>query len=165
MTAVTELSTQYGKETDPRTYGALDPQDAGLSMHILPFEHTQAAAGTTGSVVKLRKLPAGRVVFFPKLSYIDWSAQGTSGDDIHIGYDAYTGEDGVTVVADPNAFDDTVDVENAGAAAMGSDMAAGTTFFEFNSTDGVDIIVTENITSVEVGETLRGYLVIGVVGR
>lgn len=165
MTAVTELSTQYGKETDPRTYGPLDPQDAGLTLHMLPFEHTQVAAGTTGSVVKARKLPAGRVVVFPLNSYIAWSAQGTAGDDIHIGYDAYTGEDGVAVVADPNAFDDTVDVENAGRAAMGSDLAAGITSMEFNSKDGVDIIITLNCTTVEIGETLKGHICIGVVGR
>lgn len=165
MTAVTELSTQYGKETDPRTYGSLDPQDAGLSIHFLPFEHTQAAAGTTGSVVKLRKLPAGRVIFFPLNSYIAGSAQGTAGDKLDIGYDAYTGEDGVAVVADPDAFDNDIDVENAFRAAMGSDLAAGITFVEFNSQDGVDIIATLACTTVEIGETLKGHLCIGVVGR
>lgn len=165
MTVINEYSLQYLRSTDPRTNGALEPQDSGIILRVLPFSHTQLVAGTTGSNVLLRKLPAGRVLFFPHLSRIDFSAQGTGADVADIGYAAYTGEDGVAVVAALTAFDNDIAIENAATAFMGSDFAAGSNgAVEFNSATGVDIIVTLAVTSVEVGETMKGYLVFAYVG-
>ena len=163
MTVVNEYSPEFLKATDPRTNGALAPEKSGQILRFLPFAHTQLAAGTTGSDVVLARLPAGRVIFFPHLSRISCSAQGTSGDVGDIGYKAYTGEDGVAVVAALDVFDADIAMENAYNGFMGSDHVANPAV-PFNSTSGVDIIITLAITSVEVGETINGYLVYAVVG-
>lgn len=124
---VTNLSsTQFGKNTDPRTNGYLVPQEyqAPLFTSIIDFNQG-AAAGDSGSTVNLAKLPSGRVLFLPRLSFLQWTAFGGAGS-MTIGTRAYTDENDNTVAAVPAAFDTGVSVVAAGGALMGQTLTAGT---------------------------------------
>lgn len=125
--AVTNLSsTQFGKNTDPRTNGYLVPQEYQTPLFWTKIDFNQgAAAGDSGSTVNLAKLPSGRIVFLPKLSFLQWSAFGGTGS-MTIGTRAYTDENDNAVAAVPAAFDTGVSVVAAGGALMGASVAAGT---------------------------------------
>ena len=129
------------------------------------YSYTVPAGGlASGSILHLRLLPAGQIFFLPKESYIQWSDMGT-GTTFDIGHAAYTGLDGAAVAADDNLFDDDVDVAtSASEALLGSDYGIGTTttangmFKEFNSKDGVPIIVTNAGSTMAAAATVYGYL-------
>lgn len=165
MGVTTEYSTEYLKTTDPRTYGSLNPEQAPRDIKFIPFNFTQGvAAGDAASKAVLAFLEAGRFYVLPKLSFIDWDAFGSS-RVLDIGYAAYTDEDGNTVVADPDAFDDDVDVASAGRAAMGSDIAAASGgSFLFKARDGVAITATVAGGTIPAGTKLKGYLAVARVG-
>ena len=165
MAVTNEFSAQYLKATDPRTYGRLDPEDTPMNVRIERFEFTQsAAAGDATSTMTLGQLPPGRCVFFPKMSWLSWDAFGAS-RVLDIGHAAYTGEDGVAVVAATNKWDDNIDVSSAGGAAMGSDLviadAAGT---EFKSAAGVNIVANVAGGTIPAGTKIFGYLAYMPVG-
>lgn len=164
MSVTTQGSTEYNKTTDPRTYGSLNPEQAQLDIKFIPFTHVQSGAGADGSSSNLVHLEAGRWVVLPKLSFIDWSAFGSS-RVLDIGLGAYTGEDGVAVVAALHAFDDDIDISSAGRAAMGSDIAAVTGGrFLVKTSGGVDIIATCTGGTFPDAATLTGYLAVAKVG-
>ena len=136
-------------------------------LEALPFTYTTPSALAIGSVLHLRRLPAGDVWLFPILSRIQWTDMGT-GTTIDIGYGAYKGYDGVEVAADDNLFDDDVDVAGAaGEAALGSDYTIAVTttgtgqYKKFSSKDGVPIILTNASSTLASGGTIDGYLIIG----
>jgi hypothetical protein len=72
-------------------------------MHAAYFTHDQSAAGDATSSVAIVKLPAGRVrlLLGASMVYVNWT---TASATIDIGWDAYTGFDGVAVVADPDGL-------------------------------------------------------------
>ena len=164
MGVTNEKSTQYIAEYGTPHIALAKIQN--LKMEILPFDFTQgAAAGDATSTVKLRRLPAGLVYFFPFLSRFTCSDIGSNGT-IDIGHGAYVGFDGVAVNASTALFDDDVDVSGqANQAAMGSDYVEATTantgaFKKFESQAGVDILVTVNTSTIAAAAQIHGYLVI-----
>lgn len=165
MAVTNESSAEYLKQTDPRTNGVLDPQNSAQKVYKQEFNFTQgAAAGDDGSGALLLQLPPGRVKFYPLESAIQWSAFGAS-RVLDVGVAAYVGEDGVTVAAAPVAFDTDIDVSSAGKAKLGSDVAAATgAVFEYNSTEGVDVVVLCTGGTIPAAATLKGYLTYAVVG-
>lgn len=122
------------------------------------FTHTQVAVGDANSLVEVINLPAGRVrvMFNESLIEHNWV---TATIDMSVGWAAYTDQDGVAVVADPNGIDVAVDVEVAGVFIPGSAIAAGTAkTMLFESRDGVTITVQAIAAALAVGDTANGYL-------
>jgi hypothetical protein len=140
-------------------------KNAGVSyggmLRKYDFTFVQAtAAGDITSTAELIRLPPGRCEIILPLSYAQWSAFGAA-RLLDIGYAAYTGVDGVAVVAAPAAFDDDVDVAAAGGAVLGSDAAAATgKRFILQSRDGVSIIATVAGGTIIVGAALTGFFVV-----
>ena len=140
-------------------------------LECLPYTYTVPAGGVAnGSILYVRLLPPGDTWFFPILSRIQFTDMGT-GTLLDIGYAAYTGYDGVAVVADDNLFDDDVDVAaSAGEAALGSDFTIAVTttttgqYKKFSSKTGVSIIATVSGSSLAAAGTIDGYLIIGRAG-
>jgi hypothetical protein len=179
--AVTNLSsTQFLKNTDPRTNSLLVPQEYQAELDVSIFDFTQTGgAGDSGSTVNLAKLPSGRAVFLPKLSFIQWSAMGGTGA-MAIGYRGYNDENDTAVVAAASAFDTGVSTVSAGGAAMGASVAAGTggrfTFLSKSTrlgniiTDptafGVTLFatITGGAGCLPNAATLTGYIVYALLG-
>lgn len=166
MAVTNETSTEFNQATDPRTYGKMDPDVTPQKAKIARFNFTQsAAAGDIASTQKLLFLPPGRIIVFPKLSFIQWTAFGAA-RVLDIGYAAYTGEDGVAVGALANAFDDDIDVSAAGGAAMGSDLTVGTgMLWTFKSSGGVTLLSTVAGGTIPAAATLKGYVTYAEVGQ
>lgn len=135
----------------------------GGKLQVAFFEHDQSGAGEATSTVAVVKLPAGRVRVFLPLSkaYVNWT---TGSATLDFGWDAYTGLDGVAVVADPDGLADGIDVESAGyfdlgafATAPSAIKATGGTK-EFTSKDGVVLRATSP-GAIASGDDLVGYVV------
>ena len=165
MAVTNESSTEYLKATDPRTNGLMAPEVTPQKIKYARFNFTQGvAAGDIGSTADLVRLPAGRIVVFPKASLIQWSAFGAA-RTLDVGYASYTDEDGTTVVAAAAVWDDDVDVTAAGVAALGSDLAAATGgAYDFKSDNGVKILATVAGGTIPAGATLKGYVAYAEVG-
>lgn len=155
MAVTTEKSTQLtaidaGKRNYSSDYGGVDK--------TFDFDFTQsAAAGDATSTAELVRIPAGRWYVHLDRCYAAWSAFGTA-RTLDIGWAAYTAPDGTAVVADPNGFDDAIDVAAAGGAAMGSDASTTCPGKKklFNSRDGVSIIATVAGGTIPAAATLIG---------
>jgi len=110
---------------------------------------TFTLAGATGTA-KMLRLPAGKVrVLVDKCRIV--CPAGTATADLHVGYAAYTGQDGVAVVGDDNAFADNLDI---GAGAVDVAFSLPTVgYLDLNSRDGVDIeIMIDTAASPAAGE-------------
>lgn len=166
MAVTTEKSTEYNQATDPRTYGRMDAEDTPQKLKSAPFNYTQgAAAGDIGSTQGLVYLPPGRYKVYWFLSRIEWSAFGAS-RTLDVGLGAYTAEDGTSTAAAANLADNDIDVSSAGAAAMGSDFAAGTggvTELKVGS-GGIGVFATVAGGTIPAAATLKGYLAYTEVG-
>lgn len=135
----------------------------GGKLQIAFFTHDQSGTGDAGSDVGIVKLPAGRVRVILPLSqaYVNWT---TGSALVDLGWDAYTGLDGVTVVADADGLANDIDVESAGLfnfGAFGTMPAAikatgGTKVF--TSKDGVTLRATSPTAMVS-GDDLVGYII------
>lgn len=135
----------------------------GGKLQIAFFTHDQAGTGDATSTVAMCKLPAGRVRVVLGLSraYINWT---TGSATMDIGWDAYTGLDGVAVVADPDGLVDGLDVDAVGmfgldvyATLPAAKRATGGTHL-FLSSGGVVIRATSPTAMVS-GDDFVGYLV------
>lgn len=155
MAVTTESSPEY-KQADG-TVGIASATKNVMVRRALKFTYTQgSAAGDDTSTLFFHKLPPGQVFFFPKTSYIRYTDFGGA-TVLDVGYEAYTGMDGVTVVASPTAFDTDLDVSGqAGVFALGSDI--NTYFVEFNSKDGVGIYGTIGGGTIAAGAVVEGFL-------
>lgn len=128
--------------------------DVGSKLRASYGKLTFTAAGT--GTAKMLRLPPGKVRVHTDLCRVVCPV-GTATADLHVGYAAYTGGDGVAVVADDNAFADNVDVGGGAIDAAFSLPAGG--FLEFDSLDGVDIEVMIDTAN----SPAAGDLVVSVV--
>ncbi len=115
------------------------------------FNFTQNGAGDAGSIANLVKFNGGRPVRILRVVYAPgWSALGAA-RTLDTGLSEYTGSDGVTVAADPDAFDANVDAS-----------AAGTKTIEVNqvveSRTSFTVTAQVNDAAFDDGETLEGYV-------
>ncbi len=160
MAVTTQKSTEYTNVTATPVVNNSTTEQHGR-VRIAFFTHDQSGAGDATSSVTLCKLPAGRVRLLLGSSFIyaNWT---TATADLDLGWDAYTGQDGVAVAADPNGLADVIDVEAAGTldgitlttlAAMKA--TGGTKVFE--SKDGVVLRATSTTTGIVDGDDLVGY--------
>lgn len=159
----TQLMTEYGKDTDPRTNGLLTGFQGFAPVGILRFGLT-AVAGVDGEIFLLRQLPPGRFVVYPRLSYLQIDALGAS-RVIAVGYQAYTDETGAAVAAAASAFDSGVSVASAVNLQLGASAAAGTGgIFEFNSRSGVNLVATVTGGTVPASSKINGYFTVSLPG-
>lgn len=138
---------------------ALSPVEHHGRMRTAFFDWLNGiVAGDAGGVIDIIKLPAGRVRLLGRLSSI-YHDMTTGGNTIDIGWAAYTGLDGVAVVADPNGLDSGVSVETAGTINIGTVAAVlavcGQKLFE--SQEGVIITVT-SVGIVAASDIMQGHL-------
>lgn len=134
----------------------------GGKVQLAFFTHDQSGTGDAGSDVGLVKLPAGRIrVLLPLSSaYINWT---TGSATLDLGWDAYTGLDGVAVVADPDGLIDGLDVDAVSQFNLGTyaglpaaiKATGGTKVF--TSKDGVTIRATSPTAMVS-GDDLVGFI-------
>jgi hypothetical protein len=102
------------------------------------------------------QLPAGKVRVHLAHSRVAHSAFGAS-RTLDLGWEAYTGDDGVAVAADPNGLDDGVDVSSAGNyAPVGTIGGDETKLFE--SQEGVVIAAQTNDATIPAAATIAGVL-------
>lgn len=134
--------------------------DEGGKLRSFYFHFVQgAAAGDATSTATLVHIPPGKWRIFLPLSVIQWTAFGAS-RVLDVGYAAHTNADGTAVTADPDSFDNDIDVSSAGQAALGSDFALGTgDTLEIDSKDGVDILATVAGGTIPAAAVLSGFIV------
>lgn len=157
MAVTDQKSTQRTNEdASPQV---MNPTHNALGrMRISYFSHTQSGAGDVLSTVELVKLPAGNVRLLGLLCAIrhNWTEATV---DMDVGWNAYTGHDGVAVVADDDGLDADVDVESAGIITIGSVLAANANQKVFQSKGGVTIVLKAQAAGLGDGDTVEGYLV------
>lgn len=133
------------------------------------FSHNQSEAGDATSDVALVKLPPGRVrlLLATSWAYVNWT---TGSATLDLGWDAYVGMDGVTVVADPDGLVDGLDVDAVGfrnfvgnaTGALNTNFttaaveAAGGTYL-FESKSGVVIRATSQDQALGSSDDLVGF--------
>ncbi len=126
-------------------------------LRVATFNWAKSAvAGEAADVVELVKLPAGRVRLLGAQSAI-YHNMTTGSQAIDIGWKAYTGLDGVTVVADPNGLDAATSFETAGfVSPLATVLIAASYVKHFESQDGVVLALTaaEIIAALD---SLYGY--------
>lgn len=162
MAVTHQESVQYENVFTDAPVNMNPASDVGGVLKFAYFQHDQSGAGEATSTVALLKLPAGRVrVLLPLSSaYVNWT---TGSATLDLGWDAYTGLDGVAVLADPDGLSDGIDVESAGffnlgayATAPAAIKATGGTK-EFVSKTGIVIRATSP-GAIASGDDLVGYI-------
>lgn len=159
MAVTTQNSTEY-EALYGSTLSTVYPTEYNGTLQTAYFVHDQSGAGDSGSLVYAIKLPPGRVRLIGKLSnvYVNWT---TASATLDIGWLAYTGLDGTTVVADPDGLDDGLNVESAGNVNLCSVAACVATGYTklFESRDGVTITFKTASTAIADGDDLAGTIV------
>jgi len=159
----TQNTTEYGRETDPRTNGFLTVQQNPSPVFMMRFNLT-TAAGSSGDVINLRFLPPGRIIVYPRLSYLQVDAFGAS-RVIDVGSAAYLDETGATVAAATAAWDTGISVAAAANIQLGASVAAGTGgIFEYTSRAGVTIQMIVTGGTIPVSTKINGFLAVAFPG-
>ena len=156
MAVVNEESTQIALGTaSPKEF--VDVSEWGNSYKLY-FDHTRAVTGDANSYTQLVKLPAGRIRVVIPESVIATSAFGAL-RTMDVGFEAYTGKDGVTVAANDVAFDTAIDVSSAATTIMGAAAGVDPTWY-FNSRDGVMLVAKIEAATAVAANTMKGYFTI-----
>ena len=134
----------------------LAPIDHHGKVRMAGVTYTQVANGSAGDIIQLCKLPAGRVKLLGKSSQLYINLV-TASMKVEVGWAAYTGLDGVAVVADPNGLDSTLDVETAAIFNIGSVLIAVGNIKTFESQEGVVITLTAT-TDVAASDNIIGFI-------
>ena len=164
------VTTQYGTEytsalvTKPAVLLPTSTWHGRLRSAFV--SHTQSGAGDATSSVALLALPAGTVRLIQPLCYlyVNWT---TASATLDLGWDAYTGLDGVAVAADPNGITDGLDVETADvygfeelSASIGTGITAATGYTKvFSSKEGVVLRATSQDQALAGSDSLSGVIV------
>lgn len=157
MAVTTQNATQYGNtQADPRVMNPT--HEAHGRLRVARFNFTQSGAGDAGSIVRLVKLPKGKVRAILPLSRVAFSALGAS-RTLDLGWQAHQADDGSgEVAADPNGLDDGVDAASAGAVIPEGTVGGDETKL-FESLDGVLLTAQINDGTIPDGTTLDGTIV------
>jgi len=157
MAVTTQNSTQYANtQADPRVMNPT--HDAHGRLRVARFNFTQSGVGDAGSLVRLVKLPSGKIRVILPLSRVACSALGAS-RTLDLGWAAHQADDGSgAVAADPNGLDDGVDVSASGAVIPGGTLGGDETKL-FASLDGIVLTAQVNDGTIPDGATLDGTIV------
>ena len=158
MAVTTQNSTEYTNRIATPLVTADAVNDKG-KLRTLTFTHDQDGVGDAGSIVRLGKLPAGKVKIIGLLSrfYCNWV---TGSQTMDIGWEAYTDPNGTAVAVDVDGLVDGLDVDAVGYFDMESNIAAGKLKggnYTFESRDGVEITALAIAALVD-GDDLNGYI-------
>lgn len=145
-------SATYTLQTDSASKA---PVDTIAKVHIARFGHTQSGVGTIGDVIRLIKLPGGRLTIYPDLSRLVTTDHGGTATT-SIGLDAYTNSAGSAVAATPTALGSAVDTSGAAVDAALTLPAAG--FLQVDSQDGVTVIATNAGSAIPNAGTVNGWI-------
>lgn len=162
MAVTTQESTQYANVFTTVPAVMNKTSDLHGRLRVAYVSHTQSGAGEATSSVALVKLPPGTVrLLLPMCHfYVNWT---TASATIDIGWDAYTGLDGVAVAANPDGLLDGLSVESADVIGFEelttlAGLAATGYTKEFSSKDGVVIRATSQDVAIADTDTLVGCL-------
>jgi hypothetical protein len=151
FTGTPTSASAYAAQISAEKAPALEVMGA---MKVAFFDYTHSAGAGTGEV-NLVSLPAGRIVIYSDLSRVVTSAYAATAD-LHLGFRAYTHQDGSAVAEDDNAFLDNAD---AGGGALDQAWvlpAGGVT--ELNSQGGITIYALIDTGNIENTDTLSGWV-------
>ena len=158
MAVTTQNSSEYTNRIATPLVTADAVNDKG-KLRSLTFTHDQDGVGDAGSIVRLGKLPAGKVKIVGLLSrfYCNWTAGSMTMD---IGWEAYTDPNGTAVAVDVDGLVDGLNVEAAAYFDMEGNTAAGKLLggnYTFESQSGV-IITAKAIGALADGDDLAGVI-------
>lgn len=156
--AITDQNSTQMDIIDGVVSGDLEAHGNHGRLRVAHFDAAQAGVGDAGSSVAITQLPPGKVRLLGASSnvYVNWTGASATMD---AGWDAYTDINGGAVAADVNGLDDGVDVDAAGAHALGSAVASAGGSKVFESQDGVTIRLTSPDVALADGDSVAGYLV------
>lgn len=170
MAVTTQYSTEYQDAYVDVPADKLSTDVNHGKMRMAFFTCNQSGVGDATSSFALCKLPAGTVKVLLGLSgaYVNWT---TASHTLDLGWDAYTGQDGVAVVADPDGLVDGLDVDAVGFRSFwGNATGALNTNFTpaaidatgatktFSSQGGVVIRATSQDVAMVDGDDLVGWI-------
>jgi len=103
--------------------------------------------------VNMFKLPAGRIRFYPDLSWLIMGDTAQANCDLHVGHRAYVNEDGTAVTEDENEWLDEFDI---GGGAHDADLdTIITSPTLMNSQDGIIVYVMFDTANVDLASVLE----------
>lgn len=157
MAVTTQNGTEYANTVATPVVNN-STSDVHGRVRVLVFTHNQSGAGDATSSVALGKLPAGKVrlLLAGSGAYVNWT---TASATLDLGWDAYTGQDGTAVAADPDGLINGLDVDTVGYQEFGVGTLAATGGMKvFESKDGVVIRATSQDTAIVDDDDLVGVL-------
>jgi len=157
FTGTPASSVEYAK-IGTRDLNAFDTQ-ANLQVSVANYTH---AGGAGTGEINLVKLPAGKIRIHSHLSKI-WASQFATSADLHLGYRAYVGGDGVTVIEDDNAFADNLDVAAAAIDATFALPSALGEYLEFDTQDGLILFALVDTGNIEDADTINLVVVYSTI--
>ena len=161
MTVTTDKSTEYTQLYITKPMTPLNTTEWHGVVRIAYFTTNQSGTGDATSNVALVKLPPGRVrVLLPSShAYVNWV---TGSATLDLGWDAYVGLDGVTVVADPDGLVDGMDVDTVGIRQLSTGAPAAIIALGYakvlESKDGDVIRTTSQDVAMVASDDLVGYI-------
>lgn len=137
----------------------LNVDESHGKIRICQFDYEQVAEGAIATIIELVKLPAGRIRVLGRESNLYHSALGT-GVTLDVGWAAHVDFAGEIIAADPDGFDDGLDVAAAGRSRLGSVAAvlAEAEAKVFESQEGIVITTTIGVAVIPAGGKLKGYI-------
>jgi hypothetical protein len=117
--------------------------------------YTHTAGNDSTFELNLVKLPAGRVVIYPRLSHIRASQMAT-GADLHLGHRAYRNFNGTVVPADLLEWLDNVDIGGGAITGFWAAItgATGLNAVEYETRDGLELVVRVDTANIEDTDTI-----------
>lgn len=139
--------------------------DVQGSLYVARVSYTHSG-GAGQHQINLVKLPAGRVVIYPRLSRLRTS-QFALNADLHLGYRAYKKFDGTAVAEKNNEWVNDLDVGGGAKNDFWSALAGtgvGTTEAkEYETIDGLEIFALVDTANIEDGDTIDLEVVYSLV--
>ena len=107
-------------------------------LRVAHVDFTPSVALAAGENVRIAKLPPGRIIIHPRLSFMTIGTFG-SGRTLDIGYEATVTPDGTAIAASGDTIDDGRDVSSGAADYLG-DGSNGADQIVLETRDGLNIL-------------------------
>jgi len=139
-------STQYAAQIGAKA----EPADINSPMRYIYGKWTCTEAGV--GEINMFKLPAGRIRFYPDLSWLI-SSDMTATANLSIGHRAYVNEDGTVVALDENEWLSAADSGGGALDQNLDDIITSPTLM--NSQDGIVVYVTIDTADCDLTDTIE----------
>jgi hypothetical protein len=133
-------SAQYDQELAGGAVKQSAETHGKLQIHKMVYTTGSAGAGDL-TAYPIGILPAGELTIYPHLSTF-WIADSAATSQCDFGYGAFTNEDGTAVVADPNAWADSIDIASGPTANTWASDATIIRPTTYNSKGGIPVTVS-----------------------